>query len=206
MTIETRPPISRRGLLAAVMGGTAAAIAGVMASAERAFAAGSDGEPVVVGGSYGDVRTATTLARQVDVDEPIVHLEADTGDRVNTTDLGARGVLVESQTFFTGRSTSRLRPGILTLTTIDRFAPDTRTEITSESVTSPSVRADAGEGVAIQGDGSRGGSFGGDKAQIRLKPSNRGTHPASGRRGDLFVDAGGRLWFCRGGRDWARLA
>jgi hypothetical protein len=46
---------------------------------------------------------------------------------------------------------------------------------------------------------ARGGVFSGTKAQIRLTPSKAPTHPASGRRGDLFVDGAGRLWFCRSG-------
>jgi hypothetical protein len=27
-----------------------------------------------------------------------------------------------------------------------------------------------------------------------------------GETGDLFVDASGRLWFCRGGSDWHQVA
>jgi hypothetical protein len=46
---------------------------------------------------------------------------------------------------------------------------------------------------------ARGGVFAGTKAQIRLTPSKASTHPISGRRGDLFVDSAGRLWFCRSG-------
>jgi hypothetical protein len=52
----------------------------------------------------------------------------------------------------------------------------------------------------------RGGRFKGKKAQIRLDPSADATHPPSGARGDLFVDASGRLWFCKGGTTWKQLA
>jgi hypothetical protein len=71
-------------------------------------------------------------------------------------------------------------------------------------------------GVVGTSDAGRGGAFSGQLAQVRLVPPGRhgdneiGTgqrrHPASGLRGDLFCDAAGRLWFCRGGEDWARLA
>jgi hypothetical protein len=36
-------------------------------------------------------------------------------------------------------------------------------------------------------------------------PSTAATHPTSGSRGDLFVDASGRLWYNRGGTAWVRL-
>jgi hypothetical protein len=206
MAIETRALISRRGLLAAVVGGAAAALAGVASRAERAFAAGSDGETVVVGGSYPDVRTATTLSRAVDVGDPILSLGTSNSADANTTELGPSGVVVRFQGSFTGRSVSSLRPGHLRLSAVERFEPDARTDITPDAVTTPRVRAIARDGVAIMGDGPRGGLFGGDQAQIRLRPSKRATHPPTGRSGDLFVDSSGRLWFCRGGSDWARLA
>jgi hypothetical protein len=37
------------------------------------------------------------------------------------------------------------------------------------------------------------------KAQLRVVPSKASSHPTSGRRGDLFVDSFGRLWFCQAG-------
>lgn len=59
-------------------------------------------------------------------------------------------------------------------------------------------------GVSEQG---RGGVFrSGAMAQVRLAPSTELTHPASGKRGDLFVDKSGRLWFCKGGTTWKQLA
>jgi hypothetical protein len=66
----------------------------------------------------------------------------------------------------------------------------------------------AGTGAAVHGESGkgRGGQFKGKKAQVRLDPSSAGTHPGSGAAGDLFVDASNRLWFCRGGSSWRRLA
>jgi hypothetical protein len=61
-------------------------------------------------------------------------------------------------------------------------------------------------GVYGQSDLGRGGTFQGKKAQIRLKASTAATHPASGYKGDLFVDAAGRLWFCKGATTWTQLA
>jgi hypothetical protein len=62
------------------------------------------------------------------------------------------------------------------------------------------------EGISIRG---RGGQFTGSKAQVRLLPSNRKTKPSTGKRGDLFVDASGRLWYCKTGASttgWVQLA
>ena len=52
----------------------------------------------------------------------------------------------------------------------------------------------------------RGGIFKGGAAAIRLTPSTSTSHPASGQKGDLYVDSNARLWFCKGGMTWVRLA
>jgi hypothetical protein len=52
----------------------------------------------------------------------------------------------------------------------------------------------------------RGGLFAGKVAQVRLLPSSSASHPSSGSLGDLFLDKGGRLWFCKGGTTWKQLA
>jgi hypothetical protein len=67
----------------------------------------------------------------------------------------------------------------------------------------------AGTGVYGRSSIGRGGVFSGLKAPLRLMPNSRSTHPAQGLRGDLFVDSGGRLWYCRqGGASsvWKQLA
>jgi hypothetical protein len=87
------------------------------------------------------------------------------------------------------------------------------------SVHGPGVRGFSGSGPGVRGisggtaagvhgssEGGRGGHFRGKKAQIRLDPSTTATHPSSGDAGDLFVDAENRLWFCKGGTTWVRIA
>jgi hypothetical protein len=59
-------------------------------------------------------------------------------------------------------------------------------------------------GVAAQ-EGGRGGVFSGSAAQLRLLPASS-ARPDSGQLGDLFLDAEGSLWFCKGGEDWKQLA
>jgi hypothetical protein len=68
-----------------------------------------------------------------------------------------------------------------------------------------------GTGAAIEGNSirGRGGVFKGLKAQIRLVASTATTKPATGTRGDLFVDKSGRLWYCKTGGSttgWKQLA
>jgi hypothetical protein len=78
----------------------------------------------------------------------------------------------------------------------------------TNSSTGPAVYAvNTGGGVGVRGESEdgRGGSFVGGEAQVRLLPAS-GDHPAAGKGGDLFVDSSKRLWFCKGGTNWVKLA
>jgi hypothetical protein len=75
----------------------------------------------------------------------------------------------------------------------------------------PGVLGESALGPGIRGisTAGRGGLFAGDRAQVRLLPSGKATHPRNGARGDLFVDSSGRLWYCsKGGprATWKQLA
>ena len=61
-------------------------------------------------------------------------------------------------------------------------------------------------GVFGYAESGRGGVFRGPTAQVRLIPSSRASHPASGAIGDLFLDNNRRLWFCKGGTTWKQIA
>jgi hypothetical protein len=53
-------------------------------------------------------------------------------------------------------------------------------------------------GIGVKAGGAaRGGVFSGSAAQVRLSPGTMPTHPKSGKRGDLYADSKGRLWFCK---------
>jgi len=61
--------------------------------------------------------------------------------------------------------------------------------------------------VGIRGTAplGRGAVLTGAAAPLRLVPSNNTGHPAHGQTGDLYVDASGRLWFCKGAT-WKQIA
>jgi hypothetical protein len=68
------------------------------------------------------------------------------------------------------------------------------------------------QGFGATGVNAEGGTIGltasGTAAQVRLIPGTGSTHPASGQAGDLYVDASGRLWYCRkaGTAGWHQIA
>ena len=74
------------------------------------------------------------------------------------------------------------------------------------SGTKHGVVASGGAGAGISASGSRGGHFTGTAAAVNLTPTSHASHPRSGSAGDLVVDHHHRLWFCRGGTNWTRLA
>jgi hypothetical protein len=86
----------------------------------------------------------------------------------------------------------------------------TKSGVRGEHTTGTGVSGAATTGVAVAGKatkaGSRGGTFQGIAAAVQLVASAQATHPKSGRRGDLFVDSSGRLWFCKGTTTWRQLA
>lgn len=228
MAIDTQVPISRRGLLAAALGGVAAAAAGTITTAQRVFAAGSDGETVVIGDDYPDVRTTTTFRR--DLNGPIVRFHDGADDDVK---IGAHGVTVHSDDLF-GKATSTTSVGAGTVAMVNNGGAevsvgvrgissnrsieisaaghDTAVAAKGNKTAIEGIGGNVGliggskDGRGVRGWGDRGGHFSGTEAQVRLQPSGRATHPNKGRKGDLFVDRAARLWFCKGGRNWKRMA
>ena len=64
----------------------------------------------------------------------------------------------------------------------------------------------AAVGVNGQSPKGRGVVASGGAAQLRLVPSSAATHPATGQPGDLFLDKSHRLWLCKGGTTWVKVA
>jgi hypothetical protein len=133
---------------------------------------------------------------------------------VGVVGTGNTGV---SGTGVTGVSATGTGPGGVG---VSAFAPDLGVTATSSDPSGIGVQgialgsggrgvvgsSSAGTGVQGTSSSGRGGIFTGGPAAIQLTPSTASTHPASGQAGDLFVDAGHNLWFCKGGSIWVKLA
>lgn len=125
------------------------------------------------------------------------------------------GFVVDQQGTGRGRSsTSRGRP-----TPTPRHASSTTVGAGASTSCSPDSSGATGVQVSTAGSGRAvyarttgagslgvGGRFTGKTAQVRLVAPGASSHPASGVKGDLFVDKSGRLWFCEGGSSWTQLA
>jgi hypothetical protein len=86
------------------------------------------------------------------------------------------------------------------------FGPGVFGENTKSGGGVSGIARGTGSGVYAQSDNGRGGTFTGKKGQLRLIPSSAANHPTSGRAGDIFLDASKRLWLCKGGTTWVRIA
>ncbi len=86
--------------------------------------------------------------------------------------------------------------------------PTNRVGVWGDSDTFDGVHGGSITGTGVRGVSSsgRGAAFQGGEASVRLVPSTATKHPPSGLAGDLFVDAGHRLWYCVGGSAWKQLA
>ena len=192
------------------------------------LAAGSDGETVVIGGNYTDVRTPMKFDNRNSSDPDVIVMNDAAGPGSDLY-IGPQRVRMERPTSSGGRM-SELRDdriavgpiggdpttirgsGITTTGRIDCHGFESkvkgvRAAINASSSEGRAVNAVSTLGVGIRAKGfERGGTFFGRRAQVRLLPFNRRTHPKKGQMGDLFVDKKGRLWYCVGGTQWRKLA
>ena len=174
--------ISRRAAVSAALVGTAAGIAGVTAATER------DARPSAELTTR--TPTAQIAARDATEAELTVADQAAsptaTGSVLSATLSSASAVLAGTNTNsgagVAGTNTGSgsgvaginagIGPGVSAL----------------NSSTGPGLQATSAHG--------RGGIFSGAVAQIQLNPG-AASHPRSGRRGDLYADDNGRLWYCK---------
>ena len=171
---------SRRALLFGAAGGIAAALTATMGGAQRVLAAGDDGETVVVGGTFDDARSTTSLLNKGNSRDVLSAASGNAGTGVHGGSFDGYGVA-----------------GVSVATGVIGYSGPT--------TSMPAARQQTGVvGVGSHAAG-RGGVFGGEAAQLRMLPSDRPSHPASGKSGDFFFDKNKRLWFCKGGTTWVRL-
>lgn len=230
MPMDTRMKMSRRGLLAAMAGIAGAAVARTLSRADRALAAGGDGDAVAVGAHYDDVRSATTFSTAKH-DTTVMRFSAVDRDRyTHTVTLGPDGIRAGNSGHWShqsvtidgtvraiggGADAAGLGPmivgegdamGVYGAALADGPGVRGRGMIGVEGIGATGVSATGESGPGISASGRRGGTFAGNVAQLQLQPSDRATHPVHGEPGDLFVDASHRLWFCKGGTRWNQVA
>jgi hypothetical protein len=204
--------ISRRGLLAGIASACGAIVAGGLARTEALLAAGRDGRPIAVGPRDDDVRTATSF-QAAKRDTTVLSFNATDGDDYrHSLDLGPDGIRAQRRGHWSHQSV--VIDGAVRAAGAGAEAAAVGPMIVGEGDSMGVYGAALSEGtgvkgrgtVGIEGVGERGGVLTGDVAQLRLRPSELTSHPVRGEAGDLFVDAGRHLWFCRGGTDWSQLA
>lgn len=230
MPMDTRMRMSRRGVLAAMAGIAGAAVARTLSRADRALAAGSDGEAVALGSHYEDIRSETSFATTKH-DTAVMRFSGVDSDQYQHTvtvgpdglRAGSRGhwshrsVIIDGSVRATGGGAEAAPVGPMIVGEGDSMGvygaaqaggPGVRGRgtIGVEGIGATGVRASGEGGPGISASGTRGGTFVGNVAQLQLQPSGLPSHPAHGEPGDLFVDASHRLWFCKGGTRWSRVA
>jgi hypothetical protein len=196
MAIDITSPRTRRAILMGALGGTIAAVAAAVGGTSSVTA--TDGDPVLVGQTY----TASTVT-EIDVTGGATAFSASSDSWIGVYGHSNSGRGVD------GESTS----GIGVYGGGDSGFGVHGDSISNRGVFGTSISSDGVHGLSISGVGvrgtssaGRGGQFSGKKAQLRLLPSGATTHPTTGALGDLFLDKSGRLWFCKGGTTWVKLA
>ena len=213
MAIDITSPRSRRSLITAALGGVAAAAWAALGSSP---ASAADGDRLILG--HVNRATTTTYLRVPDMDalhvsghqHPAVHGESDLSFGVVGYSPPSVGVFGVSKTGrgVMGDSTSdvgvfgrgQTSTGVFGFSGLTPPVALANTGVHGQAdldATSVGVRAVSAKG--------RGAVLEGGTAQLRLVPA-AGSHPPTGKAGDLFMDHANRLWLCKGGTSWHQLA
>lgn len=191
MAIDMTTPRSRRALLAGAAGGLAALASTAL-------------QPL-------RVAAANDRARFLNDEDAEVVLSAQSAAGALGTGGGGIGVQGASVTSIGVQGLSDSSYGVQGLSVSNNGVygcSDDGIGVHGSSVTDVGVfgASDADVGVHGESRRGRGGRFMGSQAQLTLVPGELERHPERGEAGDLFVDLARRLWFCRGGADWVRVA
>jgi hypothetical protein len=231
MTVNAQIVRTRRSFLGAALGAAAAGLASAIARPSAALATTDDGSVIHVGDQKNAV-TTTTLLKNQGLVQTVLWVELEPTIDIPQSDSAAAIVGISSATYGVGVSghaatgtgvigSSGKGTGVQAICTGSGFgleaSCDDNIGVYSTSANGIAVNASGGEigvlgfsrkQVGVRGESidGRGALFIGGPAQIRLAPSSDPTHPGSGKAGDLFVDKSHRLWFCKGGTIWVKLA
>jgi hypothetical protein len=190
MAMEVSSRLTRRALLGGTLGALGAA-----------FAAGV-ARPLGVAATADDIRYLNDEDNETVLEAVSdgTGLETGAGTAISGRSVGGPGVTGSSVTNIGVFGESLERPGVTGFSTQGSGVLGTST---------------TGTGVVGGSEAGRGAEFSGQDAQLRLVPARRLPsgmvtgrlqRPERGLRGDFFCDGSGRLWFCRGGTRWVRLA
>ena len=200
MAIDTTSPRTRRALLGAGLGAIAAAVASTLVRPVVTRAA--DGDPVLQGAV--NAASSTTEIDTTGAGAFEAHSVSNFGVAgLSNSTIGVFGNSAGSDGYGVGGQASGNGTGVF------GYSGLTGTFPTALARTGVHGAADQGtSSVGVRGSSKRGRGVvaSGKVAQLRLMPSSATSHPSSGALGDLFLDRSKRLWFCKGGRNWARLA
>jgi hypothetical protein len=209
MAVDTTSPRTRRAILAGALG---AAVAGTLGRAQRASAHDPDDLQLgVLNTATGQTKITTTLTNG---DGFLAYanglgsgIYGDSASGAGVDGFSASGIGVDGfSPPGTGlRGVSHSGTGVIGQAL---NATGATFGVTGESASTSGIGVFGTGGVGVRGESTsgRGGVFKGKAAQVRLTPSSVASHPASGQKGDLFVDSSGRLWFCKGGTTWKQIA
>lgn len=220
--------------------GAVAAMGATLGAATAVRAAGDDGDPITVGGTFTNAQTRTLLRNSTNGQALLVLNHQATGGALEASTAGGVAVAASSSSGFGVIASSTTGTGLdasseqgvgANVVSEQDIAVKARSSVDHAVLgrtlgKTAAIRGESGVGCGVLGfngpfstqrpgpknvgvhgasvDG-RGGTFDGKLAAVRLMPSTAATHPTSGSRGDLFVDASGRLWYSRGGTAWVRL-
>jgi hypothetical protein len=209
MPLDNSTPRSRRVILAGALGAAAAVSIDAIA---RPLSTDAQAAYVVLGGPN-PATSETSITNSTSGDDAFTAYATGTGIGVygasnahfgvfgnSTTGTGVKGASSSSAAAAIGQSGGN-STGVFGISGLGSPTVSAKTGVYGYA-----DQGSAAIGVRGASPTGRGGVFKGKAAQIRLVPSSAAGHPVSGQLGDLFVDTNKRLWFCKGGASWVKLA
>jgi hypothetical protein len=122
MTVDLSARQGRRTFLAAIAAAATGAIAATVTGAQRVFAAGDDGRPIVVGGSYTDAHSSTVITNKSSAETTFMVGSQGGGAAILALSRGGSGIDAGSDRFSGIRAHSDTGPGVHAMSGYDGTA------------------------------------------------------------------------------------